>query len=131
MDCSPPGSSVHGTFQARILEWAAISFTRESSRPGIEPESLHWEEDSIREPSREAHVTHRWNLKYGTNEPTKQKETHGHTEETCSRQERAGEARGQLGVWGRQMPTITFRMDKQQGPNVHLRELYSTSYDKP
>ena len=25
MDCSPPGSSVHGTFQARILEWFAIS----------------------------------------------------------------------------------------------------------
>ena len=28
MDCSPPGSSVYGTFQARILEWAAISFSR-------------------------------------------------------------------------------------------------------
>ena len=27
MDCSPPSSSVHGIFQARILEWAAISFT--------------------------------------------------------------------------------------------------------
>ena len=26
--CSPPGSSVHGTFQARILEWVAISFPR-------------------------------------------------------------------------------------------------------
>ena len=25
MDCSPPGSSVHGIFQARILEWVAIS----------------------------------------------------------------------------------------------------------
>ena len=25
MDCSPPGSSVHGIFQARVLEWAAIS----------------------------------------------------------------------------------------------------------
>ena len=25
MDCSPPGSSVHGIFQARILEWAAIN----------------------------------------------------------------------------------------------------------
>ena len=28
MDCSPPGSSVHGIFQARILEWVAISFSR-------------------------------------------------------------------------------------------------------
>ena len=27
MDCSPPGSSVHGILQARILEWAAISFS--------------------------------------------------------------------------------------------------------
>ena len=25
MDCSPPGSSVHGIFQARVLEWVAIS----------------------------------------------------------------------------------------------------------
>ena len=31
--CSPPGSSVHGIFQARILEWIAISFSRGSSRP--------------------------------------------------------------------------------------------------
>ena len=31
-DCRPPGSSVHGIFQARILEHVAISFSRESSR---------------------------------------------------------------------------------------------------
>jgi len=31
MDCSPPGSSVHGTLQAGILEWVAISFSRGSS----------------------------------------------------------------------------------------------------
>ena len=30
---TPPGSSVHGTFQARILEWLAIFFSRGSSRP--------------------------------------------------------------------------------------------------
>ena len=28
MDCSPPGSSVHGISQARVLEWVAISFSR-------------------------------------------------------------------------------------------------------
>ena len=28
MDCSPSGSSVHGIFQARVLEWIAISFSR-------------------------------------------------------------------------------------------------------
>ena len=33
MDCSPPGSSVHGIFQARILEWVAIPFSGGSSGP--------------------------------------------------------------------------------------------------
>ena len=33
MDCSLPGSSVHGIFQARILEWVAIALSRKSSRP--------------------------------------------------------------------------------------------------
>ena len=33
MDCSPPGSSIHGIFQARVLEWGAISFSRGSSWP--------------------------------------------------------------------------------------------------
>ena len=33
MDCSPPGSSVHGIFQVRILEWVAIPFCRGSSQP--------------------------------------------------------------------------------------------------
>ena len=33
MDYNPPGSSVHGILQARILEWVAISFSRGSSRP--------------------------------------------------------------------------------------------------
>ena len=32
MDCSPPGSSVHGIFQARVLEWVAISFSTGSSQ---------------------------------------------------------------------------------------------------
>ena len=27
MDCSPPGSSIHGIFQARVLEWGAINFS--------------------------------------------------------------------------------------------------------
>ena len=31
MDCSPPGSSVHGSLQAKILEWVAIPFSRDSS----------------------------------------------------------------------------------------------------
>jgi len=27
MDCSPPGSSIHGIFQTRVLEWGAIAFS--------------------------------------------------------------------------------------------------------
>ena len=33
LDCSPPGFSVHGIFQARILEWVVISSSRGSSQP--------------------------------------------------------------------------------------------------
>ena len=35
MDCSLPGSSVHGISQGRILEWVAISFSRVSSQPKL------------------------------------------------------------------------------------------------
>ena len=33
MDCSPPGSSIHGILQTKILEWETILFSRGSSRP--------------------------------------------------------------------------------------------------
>ena len=50
MDCSPPGSSVHGIFQARILEWGAISFLGDPPHLGIKPFFLHlpyWQVDSL------------------------------------------------------------------------------------
>ena len=37
MDCSLPGCSIRGIFQARVLEWAAISFSRGSSQPRDRP----------------------------------------------------------------------------------------------
>ena len=40
LDCSPPGSSVHGISQARVLEWVDISFSRGSSQ-GPNPGLLH------------------------------------------------------------------------------------------
>ena len=41
MDCSQPGSSVHGIFQARILEWVAISYSPgDLPNPGVETVSL-------------------------------------------------------------------------------------------
>ena len=39
-DCSPPGSSVHGILQARILEWIAIPSPGDLPDPGIEPVAL-------------------------------------------------------------------------------------------
>ena len=50
MDCSPPGSSVCGIFQARILEWIAISFSRDLPDTGIKlasPVAPHWQADSL------------------------------------------------------------------------------------
>ena len=41
MDCSLPGSSVHGFFQARVPEWVAISFSRGSSQPRYQAQVSH------------------------------------------------------------------------------------------
>ena len=43
MDCSPPDYSVHGSSQARILEWLAVPFSRESSRPRDRTQVSHIE----------------------------------------------------------------------------------------
>ena len=47
MDCSLPGSSVHGILQARILERVAIPFSRDLLNPGIEPRSPALEADFL------------------------------------------------------------------------------------
>ena len=47
MDCSLPGSSVHGIFQARVLEWVAFPFSKGSSNPGTEPRSPALQVDSL------------------------------------------------------------------------------------
>ena len=47
MDSSLPGSSVHGVFQARILEWGAIPFPGGSSRPRGRPGSPALQADSL------------------------------------------------------------------------------------
>ena len=41
MDCSLPGSSIHGIFQTRVLEWVAISFSRGSSQPSDQTQVSH------------------------------------------------------------------------------------------
>ena len=50
MDCSPPGSSVHGILQARILEWVVIPSSGDFPDPGIKlvsPTSPALQEDSL------------------------------------------------------------------------------------
>ena len=42
MDCRLPGSSVHGIFQARVLEWGAIAFSRTVSEAWTNVESPPW-----------------------------------------------------------------------------------------
>ena len=47
MNHSPPGSSIHGIFQARVLEWVAISFSGDLPNPGIEPRSPALQADAL------------------------------------------------------------------------------------
>ena len=51
IDCSPPGSSVHGILQARILEWVAMPSSRGSSQPRnrtqVSYSVLHWQAGSL------------------------------------------------------------------------------------
>ena len=47
MDCSPPGSSVHGILQARIQEWVAFPSPGDLPDPGIKPGSLSLEADAL------------------------------------------------------------------------------------
>ena len=47
MNYSPPGSSAHGIFQTRILEWVAMPFSRDLPNPGIESMSPALQTDSL------------------------------------------------------------------------------------
>ena len=46
-DCSPPGSTVHGILQGRILEWAAFSSPGDLPDPGLEPGFPALQADSL------------------------------------------------------------------------------------
>ena len=57
MDCSLTGSSVHGIFQARVLEWGAISFSRDLPNSGIKLRSPTLQADALpSEPPRKPDV---------------------------------------------------------------------------
>ena len=56
MGCSPPGSSVHGILQARILEWLAFPFSKGSFQPRIKPRSPPLQADCL--PSEPPFICH-------------------------------------------------------------------------
>ena len=74
MDCSPPGSSVHGSFHARLLEWGARAFSVDG------PRDYHTKQrKSEREIQIPYDITYMWNLKYDTNELIQEIETDSQT----------------------------------------------------
>ena len=74
-----------------------------------------------------------WNLKYDTNELTYKTETDSQTEKPnlwLPKGKRGGGRRDKLGVWDQHIQTTIYKIDKQQGPTVQHRELYSMSCNK-
>ena len=61
----------------------------------------------------------------------RQEQTYRHREQTCGCQGGVKSERDGPGVWGWQLKTTTYRIDKPPGPTVEHRELYPISYDKP
>ena len=67
MDCSPPGSSVHGILQARILEWEPCPSPGDLPDPGIKPWSPALEADCL--PSEPAGIQRSTDLNFTTGNP--------------------------------------------------------------
>ena len=88
MDSSPPGSSVYGISQVRILEWVAISFSRGSSQSGIESRSHALQAVSLpAEPQEEfpwwlPGVVSAPDTVTGHSQPTSLPETPGHSQDS-------------------------------------------------
>ena len=61
-DCSPPGSSIHGSFQARVLEWGASAFSQ------MDIDTIILSKVSQIEKQKYHDITYMWNLKYDTKE---------------------------------------------------------------
>ena len=57
IDGTPPGSSVPGILQEKILEWVAMSFSGDLPNTGIKPTSPAWQAYSLPLSTREAHST--------------------------------------------------------------------------
>ena len=70
MDCSTPGSSIHGIFQARVLEWVAIAFSAYLTR--VDPKS----NNCPYKKSRETHAWREGRKKRGREEGDKERESY-------------------------------------------------------
>ena len=102
MDCSPPSSSIHGIFQARVLEWGAIAFSVEYysavKKNEITPLIAKWmdleiiilTEESERERQIPYDATYIQDLKYDANELIYKTETDSQTQRTDLWLSRAG-----------------------------------------
>ena len=62
LDCSPPGSSVHGIFQVKILEWLPFPSTGDLPDQGSNPCLLQWQVDSLS-------LSH-WGSPYNSHQPS-------------------------------------------------------------
>ena len=60
MDCSPPGSSVHGIFQARVLEWGAIAFSYDQPRQHIKKQRHYFANKGLSNQSYGFSGSHVW-----------------------------------------------------------------------
>ena len=108
MDCRLPGSSVHGIFQTRVLEWGAIAFSNNGmllshKKSETMPSAAKWIDleiiilsDIVRK-RQISDSTYMWNQQYGTNEPIS---THGHRQQTCGCKEGGVCWRDGVGIWG-------------------------------
>ena len=72
-----------------------------------------------------------WNLIYDTNKYLRKRNRLTDTEDRLMVAKGKTWERHGLGIWDQQRQSITYRIDKQQGPTVEHKELYSISYDKP
>ena len=68
MDGSLPGSSNHGIFQARVLEWVAIAFSNDKSRQYIKKQRYHFANKGPSSQSYEFSSSHVWVLELGHKE---------------------------------------------------------------
>jgi len=65
MDCSPPGSAIHGIFQARVLEWGAIAFSNDQPRQHIKKQRHYFAKKGPSSQSYGFSSSHVWMLRVG------------------------------------------------------------------